>query len=159
MHTIQASRPTPDMAAKVLRHHERVLDVTPPHKLADELSGQLRLDRFHVLVPSDSHPGFWWEVRVSWHGPRPGAPYGYVEAGHYGHACAASEAGKDCWHLYAAVARVATIYDPSGNGGKVPEAARPVRLAPPADGRAVWVDGRLVKVAPRPTGTDPDFYG
>jgi hypothetical protein len=152
MHTIRASRPTPEMAAKVLKHLPRVQDVTPPNKLADELSGRVKLDRFHLLVPSEDKPGHWYEVRVSWHGPTKGARYGYVEAAHSGHACGAADAGRDCWHLYAAVAKVSQLYDPSGLGeGKVPEASRPVRLAPPAGGPA--------PTRSRPTGTDPGFYG
>ena len=120
MHTIRPEGATAIMAAKVIDHVDRVLDTTPHSRLAIS-SGELR-GNFWALVPSHTRTGQWWEIRVSWHD-------GYVEAGHYGHACEASDAAKHCWHLYAAVLKISQLY----YGGMIPVAVTPIRAEETTD--------------------------
>jgi hypothetical protein len=154
MHTLRPSRLSPEMASKVLEHLDACRDVTPRSELAELFStGDIDAlpERLHVWVPSHSQLGMAYEVRGRWHKPTDTAPHGYVEAGHYGHGCPAHDVFQECWHLYAWLAAVVRDYrELLPYGGRVPEPAVPVRLAPPAGGTPAGDT--------RPTGTDAGFY-
>jgi hypothetical protein len=92
------------------------IDVTPTSRMAT-LTGRPSTS-YWVLVPSASRPGQWWEMRVSWHA-------GYVETGHYGHGCEASEVNRRCWHGLTAALVIARTY----HRGVIPAASVPVRNA------------------------------
>jgi hypothetical protein len=135
MHTIRPDEITPAQKALVELHQAEVRDITPesrlerilvPADLTPDPSGlgyRVRRPKsvsgvYWVVVPSDSHIGHWWELRVSWHD-------GYVQAGHSGHGCPASEAGKRCWHGFGAAFKVAELH----YGGAIPVGAAPLHAS------------------------------
>jgi hypothetical protein len=104
---------SPAMTAKALLHRRRIAETTPGLRLVDPETGELRANPVHwVDVPSHSQPGRIWPIRVSWH---PNS----VAAWHHGQTCLADEHLGRCWHLLAAVLRIAASY----HHGLVPEPA------------------------------------
>ena len=145
MHTLRP-KVSPETRDKVLEHLAEVRDVTPRSELAELFStGDVEAlpERLHYWVPSHTQLGMAYEVRGGWHKPTEHAPEGYVEAGHYGYGCPAHDAFQPCWHLYAWLAGVVRDY---GHmlpfGGRIPEPAASVRLAPPPDAEAAGPDRR-----------------
>lgn len=134
MHPVDPAAMSPAQARLVWRHLHQVTECTPTSRMAD-LFGQ-PLGRYWLTCPSDSHPAVTYDLRVRW------TDQG-VSAGHYGRLCPAAKVGRICWHLQAAVLRIAVgFYD-----GKVPvAAAEPLNAAavaspPPPDTRPVTVGG------------------
>jgi hypothetical protein len=158
MHTLRPSQVRPERADDLLelvtKHLDECRDVTPRSELAELFrTGDIDAlpERLHYWVPSDSHLGMAYEVHGGWRKPTEQAPEGYVEAGHYGYGCPAHDARRECWHLYAWLAGVLRDYGHMlPYGGRVPEPAVPVRLAPPPVGPPAGDT--------RPTGTDAGFY-
>jgi hypothetical protein len=111
---------TPPMTAKALQHRRQVVEATPGLRLVDPETGEVRRNAVHwVDVPSHSQPGLVWAMRVSWH-PN------HVAAWHHGRACMAYELLGRCWHVLAAVLRIAHSYHDDRIPEPAPVPARPV---------------------------------
>jgi hypothetical protein len=123
---------TPGMTAKALLHRRQIVETTPGLRLVDPETGELRANPVHWLeVPSHSDPArVPWEIRVSWH---PNS----VAAWHHGEACPAYENLGRCWHLLAAVLRIATAYHQGEVPEPAPAPAPPERAPEPARPRPV----------------------
>jgi hypothetical protein len=154
-HEVRPSHTRPDAAALVIRHLPDA--TTKVDEQATILADLGRIDqhpdRFLVWVPSDSVAGHGYRMRVTWHAPTKDAPDGYVTAAHDRHGCPAHDQGIACWHLSCAVMAVVRDFRRLVHlteEGKVPERARPVSVAPPADRPAPFPHRR--------TGTDAGFY-
>lgn len=160
MFTIRPEDQTEAQAETIEAHWTAIADVTPESRLErhwrseivddpDGLGVRFRRPKsvsgtYWVLVPSDSQIGLWWELRVSWRD-------GYVQAGHYGRACPAADAGRLCWHVFAAARKIAALH----YGGEIPVSAVPLRATPDPRPRAQTTVSEPERV---PWPVDHRFY-
>jgi hypothetical protein len=132
--TLRLDDCTPGMFAKLTAHLPQVADWTPPDRLADPATGEaVTLPVCTAMVPShDSRPGWWWEIRVSWHRGKVNAwhvPQLDEQTGEPAVCLAYATSGR-CWHLYAAAVALADTY-----GLPLPEPARRAPAPSPARAR------------------------
>jgi hypothetical protein len=108
---VRLSAFTPAMTATARLHRREIRETTPALRLVNPATGELRANPVHyVEVPSHSQPDRPpWQMRVSWH-PN------HVAVWHHEEVCPAYEFLGRCWHLLAAVLRIANTY----HDGRIP---------------------------------------
>jgi hypothetical protein len=112
---IDPQRVSPQMRRDSLALYLHCIDVTEPATLAYDTDRPTA--RYNLLVPSDTHSGLYYEVRVI-------AGRNRWWAVHYGEGCPAHQRGSQCKHLYAAALWVSQYATGRGGqprfGGRIP---------------------------------------